>query len=128
YFTYQVPKVDVMLGGNYTGTSGRPWTPTEQFSNTVLPVGGSSSRRTIFLEPRGSERTEFVHQVDLRVEKVFPVQSHRFGVYADMVNLFNANAVLSVQPRSPSAGGILYTAPTSVQAARQVTFGLRWMF
>ncbi len=59
YFTYQIPKIDVMLGGNYTGLSGRPWTPTELFSNSALPVGGSSARRLIFLEPRGSERTPF---------------------------------------------------------------------
>ena len=27
YFTYRIPKVDVMLGGDYTGLSGRPFTP-----------------------------------------------------------------------------------------------------
>jgi hypothetical protein len=128
YFTYQVPKIDVMLGGNYTGTSGRPWTPSQRYSNSLLPVGGSSARRTIFLEPRGTERNEFVHQVDLRAEKVFPVQGNRFGVYADMINLFNANAVLAVQALYPSSGGIAYKAPTSVQGARQVTFGVRWTF
>jgi hypothetical protein len=93
-----------------------------------LPVGGSSARRTIFLEPRGSERTPFIHQVDLRVEKVVPVQGNRFGVYADMINLFNANTVTSVQARYPSSGGIAYKAPTAVQGARQVTFGVRWSF
>jgi hypothetical protein len=128
YFTYQIPKVDVMLGGNYTGTSGRPWTPTQQYSNSLLPVGGTSARRTIFLEPRGSQRTEFVNQVDLRVEKVFQVEANRFGVFMDTTNLFNANAVLSVQARYPSSGGITYTSPTSIQSARQVTFGARWMF
>jgi hypothetical protein len=127
YFTYQVPKVDVMLGGNYTGLSGRPWTTTELYSGSTLSVG-SSSRRTIFLEPRGSQRTDFVHQVDLRAEKVFPVQGNRFGVYADLINLFNANTVLSVQSRYPSSGGIAYKAPTSIQGARQVTFGVRWTF
>jgi hypothetical protein len=128
YFTYQIPKVDVMLGGNYTGTSGRPWTPFQVYSNGVLPVGGSSARRTIFLEPRGSERNQFVNQVDLRVEKVFTVQANRFGVFMDTTNLFNANAVLSVQARYPSSGRIAYKAPTSIQGARQVTFGARWMF
>jgi len=127
YFTYEVPKVDVMLGGNYTGTSGRPWTPFQVYSGSTL-VSPSSASRTIFLEPRGSERTDFIHQVDLRAEKVFPVQGNRFGVYADMINLFNANTVLSVQGRYPSSGGIPYKAPTSIQGARQVTFGVRWTF
>ena len=127
YFTYQVPKVDVMLGGNYTGVSGRPWTPFQVYSNGTLSTA-SSSRRTIFLERRGSERNEFVHQVDLRVEKFVPVQRNRLSVFADFVNLFNANAVLAVQARYPTSGGIAYKAPTSIQGARQVTFGARWMF
>lgn len=127
YFTYRIPRIDVMVGGNYTGLSGRPWTPNALFTNSQLPTGGSS-RRTILLETRGSERTEFVNQVDLRLEKVFPVQGNRFGVYADMINLFNTNAVLTVQARYPSSGGINFKAPTAIQGARQVTFGGRWSF
>jgi hypothetical protein len=127
YFTYRIPKVDVMVGGNYTGLSGRPWTPNRQFPSSQLSVG-SSSRRTILLEPRGSRRTEFIHNVDLRLEKVFQVQGNRFGVYADTLNLFNANAVTSVQARYPSSGGIDFQAPTGIQGARQVTFGFRWSF
>jgi len=117
-----------MLGGNYTGLSGRPWTPFQVYSNSQLPVGGSSARRTVFLEPRGTERNEFLHQVDLRAEKAFHVQGNRFGVYADMVNLFNSNGVTSVQARYPSSGGIAFKAPTGIQGARQVTFGFRWAF
>jgi len=116
-----------MLGGNYTGTSGRPWTPFQVYSGGTL-VSPSSASRTVFLEPRGSERTDFIHQVDLRAEKVFPVQGNRFGVYADMINLFKANTVLAVQARYPSSGGIAYKAPTSIQGARQVSFGVRWNF
>ena len=128
YFTYQIPRIDVMLGGNYTGFSGRPYTPFEVYSNSQLPVGGSSARRTIFLEPRGSQRNQFENQVDLRIEKAFLVQRNRFGIYADIINLFDSAAVLSVQARYPSSGGIAYGAPTGIQSARQVTFGARWMF
>lgn len=127
YFTYNVPVVDVMVGGNYTGLSGRPYTPSFIFTNSQLPTGGSS-RRTIFLQPRGTERTDFVHQVDLRAEKVFNLQGHRFGIYADMLNLFNDNAVTVRQATYPSSGGIDYQAPTGIQGARQITFGGRWSF
>jgi hypothetical protein len=127
YFTYRVPKIDVMLGGNYTGLSGRPYTPQAIFSSRDLSVG-SSSRRTIFLEPRGSRRNDFFNQVDLRVEKAFHVQGNRFGVYGDMVNLFNTNTVTSRQATYPTSGGIAFGAPTGVQGARQVTFGFRWAF
>ena len=128
YFTYNVPRVDIMVGGNYTGLSGRPYTPSFVYTNSTLPTGGSA-RRTIFLLPRGSGgRTDFIHTVDLRAEKVFNIQGHRFGVYADLVNLFNANGVTAVQTTYPSSGGIDYQSPTGVQGARQITFGGRWSF
>lgn len=131
YFTYRVPRVDVMLGGNYTGKSGRAWTPYQQFSTTQLNLPGST-RRQIFVEPRGTERYDFIHQVDLRAEKAFTVQGHRFGVYLDMVNLFNNAAVTARQRRVPSTTisdfEVLYKAPTELQAARQLTFGARWGF
>jgi hypothetical protein len=131
YFTYRLPKIDVMLGGNYTGLSGTPWTANALYSNSALPTGGSA-RRIILLEPRGTERNDFRHQVDLRVEKAFQVQGNRFGVYADMINLFNTNTVLTRQARYPNttiAGEtVLFKAPLTIQGARQVTFGLRWAF
>jgi hypothetical protein len=127
FLTYRIPRVDVMLGANYTGTSGRPYTPFEQFTSGQLNVPGSA-RRTIFLEPRGSRRTEFINDVDLRVEKAFEFQGHRFGVFADTINLFNSAGVTSVQARVPSSGGVLFGAANGIQAARQITFGGRWSF
>lgn len=127
YFTYQIPIVGVLVGGNYTGLSGRPYTPSFIFGSSLLDVGGSS-RRTIFLQPRGSERTDFIHNVDLRLEKVFNLQGNRFGVYADTLNLFNANGVTARQATYPRSGGIEYGAPTGIQGARQITFGGRWSF
>jgi hypothetical protein len=127
YFTYRIPVVDVMVGGNYTGLSGRPFNTAFTFSNGALPTNGSS-RRTIFLLPRGTEKNDFIHQVDLRVEKVFQVTGHRFGVYADTINLFNANAVTSRIGTYPSSGGIAYKSPSGIQGARQITFGGRWSF
>ena len=131
YFTYRLPKVNVMLGGNYTGYSGTPYTPNALYSNGALPTGGSA-RRTILLQPRGTERNDFRHQVDLRAEKAFQVQGNRFGVYADTINLFNANGVLTRSARYPNTtiGGetVAYKAPLTIQGARQVTFGLRWAF
>jgi hypothetical protein len=131
YLTYMVPKIDVMLGANYTVLSGRPYTPYGQYSNSQLNLPGSG-RRQIFLEPRGSEHNDIYRQFDLRAEKAFRVETHRFGVYMDATNLFNQNAVTGRQSRYPntSIGGntVLYKAPTSIQGARQITFGGRWSF
>jgi hypothetical protein len=128
---YTIPRADVLLGAVYTGVSGRPYTPYARFSSSDLNLPGSS-RREIFLAPRGSERNDFSNQVDLRAEKAFRVQGHRFGVYADVFNLFNTATVTTRQDRYPNTtiGGatVAYQAPTALQGARQLTFGGRWMF
>jgi hypothetical protein len=128
---YTIPRVDVLIGGVYTGLSGRPYTPFQRYTTTQLNLP-LNSRKEILLEPRGSERNDFYNNVDLRAEKAFRVQGHRFGVYADMVNLFNTATVTSRQARVPSTtisgATVLYKAPTGVQGARQVTIGGRWSF
>jgi hypothetical protein len=130
---YTIPKIDVLLGGVYTGLSGRPYTPYFQFAASSLNLPSApSSRRQIFLEPRGTERNDFSHQIDLRAEKAFKAEGHRFGVYADIVNLFNTSSITTRQARYPSTtisgATVDYKAPTGVQLARQVTFGGRWSF
>jgi hypothetical protein len=127
YLTYRIPVIDVMLGANYTGLSGYPFTATQQFPSSQLDVG-SSSRRTIFLEPRGTEKNDFLHYLDLRIEKFVELQGNRFGVYADIVNLPNASGVTDREARFPASGDVAFRAPTGIQDARQVTFGFRWMF
>ena len=128
---YQIPKVDILLGGVYTGLSGRPYTPYQRYTNTQLNLP-TNGRKEIFLQPRGSERNDFFHNLDLRAEKAFKVEGHRFGVYADIVNLFNTASITIRQARYPSTtisgATVLYKAPTGVQGARQVTFGGRWLF
>jgi hypothetical protein len=128
---YTIPRVDVLLGTVYTGLSGRPYTPYQRYTSGQLNLPGNA-RKEIFLEPRGSQRNDFTHNVDLRAEKAFRVQAHRFGVYADIVNLFNAAGITTRQARYPSAtvlgNSVAYGSPTGVQLARQVTFGGRWSF
>jgi hypothetical protein len=131
YASYDVPRVDVMVALSYTGLSGTPYTPFGQFSSSQLNLP-LSSRRQIFLTPRGSEKNDFYNNFDLRGEKAFTVQGHRLGIYADVANLFNAGTVTGRQTRAPSTTisgtEVLYQAPTAVQTARQVTFGGRWSF
>jgi hypothetical protein len=130
---YTIPRIEVLLGGVYTGLSGRPFTPYFQYTATALNLPSvPSSRRQVLLEPRGTERNDFYHNVDLRAEKAFKAQGHRFGVYADVVNLFNTASVTTRQARYPntsiSGNTVAYKAPTAVQGARQVTIGARWIF
>ncbi len=81
---------------------------------------------------RGSRSNDFFNQVDLRAEKAFRFEGNRFGIYADFVNLFNTDTVLTRQARVPSTTisgeTVNFLAPLTVQGARQVTFGARWSF
>lgn len=137
FFGYQIPKIEVSLNAYYRGLSGTPYTYFTRASGSALnwtfpPI--FSSQRAVFLEPRGARRTEFFHQVDLRAEKVFNIDVHRFGVFVDVQNLMNTATITGVQARYPSAPAVLSTfsilpgSPTAVQSARQVTFGGRWTF
>jgi hypothetical protein len=127
FVTYQIPRVDVMVAGIYNGYSGINYTPFLQLSQSQLNIPGSS-RRQVFLEPRGSERLPFYNQTDVRFEKAFRFQENRFSVFADITNFLNQASVTSIQNRYPSSGGVAYGATTGLQSARQVTFGARWMF
>jgi hypothetical protein len=121
---------------HYRGISGTPWR-TSCASGSSANLNWSfppifSSQRAMFLEPRGSRRMEFQHQVDLRAEKTFDIDVHRFGLFVDAQNLFNSAAITGIQNRYPSAliagNTVLPGAPTSIQGARQLTFGGRWSF
>jgi hypothetical protein len=131
YGSWQVPVAEVMLSLIFTGTSGTPYQPYYQFGASTLnfPL---QSRRQVFLAPRGSYRNDFYKDVDIRAEKYFKFQGHRFGVYADITNLLNSTIVTTRQTRYPntSIGGntVLFNAPTAIMPARQATLGARWTF
>ncbi len=126
---YQIPKVEVSANVYFRALSGLPWTPTQRVSSSTFNWTGSLD---ILLEPRGSRRTEVQRLIDLRLEKVISIQSHRLGLYVDAENLFNAGFVTAVQTRNPSrtiAGKkVLLGGVTAIAAPRQFTFGGRWSF
>jgi hypothetical protein len=135
YGTYQVPVIDVSVNLYYQAFSGRPYTPYQQYSFGDLGYPLSSGRR-ILLQPRGSERRDMRHLVDLRLEKFFPIGegTDRIAVFLDCFNLFNNATVTGIQDRVPdqSYAGVdepvLYGAPSGLVAPRQLQIGARWSF
>jgi hypothetical protein len=131
YATWQVPVAEIMLSAAITAMSGTPYQPYYQYGSSVLNFP-SSSRRQVFLAPRGSYHNDFYKNVDIRAEKYFKYQGHRFGVYADIANLLNTAGVISRQTRYPNTtvgeDTVLWQAPTGIQPGRQATFGARWSF
>jgi hypothetical protein len=131
---YQIPKIEVSVNGYFRAISGYPYTA---YSNVSSSVFNWTGRINVNLEPRGTHRNDVWTQLDLRLEKVFDVGIHRFGIYADLENLFNQQVVTDRQDRYPSRGltdyyGNSFTlpfgGPTYLIGGRQITLGGRWSF
>jgi hypothetical protein len=125
----KIPKVEVSLNAYYRGLSGLPYQADISVTGSTLNRAGSS---TIWIEPRGSRRLPFFHQIDLRAEKVFEFDVHRLGFFVDVQNLLNEDTMTGVQTRYPSrsisGNSVAFGSPTAIQGARQVTLGARWSF
>lgn len=126
---YQIPKIEVAVNGYFRSVSGQTYTPFFRLTAGRLNWTASSD---VNLETQGVDRIEALHVLDLRLEKVFSVDVHRFGIYADIENALNASPVLTRNARFPSAAiagnTVLYGGATAISPARQVTLGLRWSF
>ncbi len=57
YVSYQIPRVDVILGGVYTGLSGRPYTPFQQYTQSQLNLPAADAAPDSARAPRQPERT-----------------------------------------------------------------------
>jgi hypothetical protein len=129
FFGYQVPKIEVALNAYWQNMSGSTYTPFSRITASTINWTGSVD---VQIEPQGSYRNDRLNVVDLRAEKVFNFGIHRFGLYADVENLFNAGIVSTRQTRFPSASisgnTVEFGWPTAVISARQLTFGTRWSF
>ncbi len=133
---YQIPKIDLSIDGYYRWMSGTPYTPYSRIrgSNLGWPFSGYVTPN---LAAPGTYRTDNFSQTDLRLEKVFNVGFHRFGVYLDVQNLLNQSIVTARQTRYPSRNLpgpngedniVDFGDPTAVTGARQFTIGGRWSF
>jgi hypothetical protein len=126
---YQIPKIEVSVNAYFRAISGGTYQADRTVSGSTLNWPATS---TIFLEPRGSRRLDMLTQVDLRAEKTFNIDVHRFGVFVDVQNLMNNDTITGVVTRYPSrsisGNTVLFESPTSIQQPRQITFGGRWSF
>ena len=126
---YQIPVAEVAVSAYFQAVSGYNYSPTSSITAKTLSWSGSSS---VLLEPRGSRTLPFDTELTLRLEKVFNVGVNRFGLYADINNLFNSaivtSVVTAVDGSSILGQRVPFLTPTELIPARQATFGLRWSF
>jgi len=128
---YNIRRIDVGLNAYIRAVSGGTYTPVPSTSVSSRTLNWFGSLRPN-LEPLGTYRYPAQNSVDLRVDKAFKVGIHKFMVWMDVGNLFNASTVTSKQVRYPDrtvAGyKVLYDGPLAVRTARQITIGGRWSF
>ena len=126
---YQIPKVEVSLNAAFRRVSGQTYTP---FTRVTAGRVNWTSSNDIQIDTQGSERIDALNVLDLRLEKVFSRDVHRFGIYADIENALNGSAILTRNARFPSASiagnTVNFGGATAVTPARQITFGVRWSF
>lgn len=135
----QIPKIEVSLNAYYRAITGLPYQP---YINVARSALGTSGSLNIPLVPYSNDyRYDLFQQIDLRAEKTFNIDVHRFGVFVDVQNLLNQDIITGIQRRYPSStlgyvdanneaqsAVVKYGSPTSIQAPRQITFGGRWSF
>jgi len=130
----QVPVVDIGVNAYFRALSGRNYTPYQQFASSVISFPASSGGRRVLLAPRGSLRRPSERVLDLRLEKIFKVGAakNRLALYADITNVFNADAATDLQYRVPERviglETVAFGSPTALLSPRQATFGARWSF
>jgi hypothetical protein len=126
---YQIPKAEVAFNAYFRHVSGQTYTPFTRVTAGRINWTGSAD---IHIQPQGENRIDGLNVLDLRAEKVFSFDVHRFGVYVDLENALNSSAFLTAQNRYPSAAiagnTVAFGNVTAVTPARQITFGARWSF
>ena len=126
---YQIPVIEVAVNASFRGTSGTTYTP---FNRLAAARVNWTTSQDVQLEPHGASRNDPIRILDLRIEKVFAYDVHRFGLYADVENTLNNGVVTVRNARYPSVGisgnTVLFGSATAVTPARQITFGVRWSF
>lgn len=97
-------------GAFLTYSSGDFWTPTlnlsRQLSYTAETAGGSvpldaslfrsANGQTVFIESRGSRQLLSQQNLDVRLQKVLPLRRHEVIIGLEVFNVFNANAIATV--------------------------------
>jgi len=116
---YMLP-YDVQIAATYRALSGpqllASWAATNAFIAPALgrPLTSGASKTIALMEP-GTEFDPMRHIFDMRFSKIFSVSRYRFQVMTDFFNIFNTNAVSTINTQF----GPSLHRPTAVEAPRQ---------
>jgi hypothetical protein len=122
--SYTVPKVDVLLSGTFRSDQGATlaanYTVTSAVAAQTLgrPLAGNAPNVTVNLVTPGTLYGDRVNEFDLRIAKVLRFGRTRTNVGFDILNVLNANPVLTYNQAFIPGGSWL--VPTSVLQSRFV--------
>ena len=118
---YNLP-LDIFVSFNYLYQSGRP-----TLKNVRIPGLNQPGVISIQAEPKGKERFDDQHFLNLRVEKVFNL--HKTAKLRFMVNIFNLlNDATITRWRSSDAWTTTYKDPYSIPYPRRAQVGVKFEF
>ena len=126
--SYMLP-YDVQVAATYRGLSGPQALASWAATNAVITPGlgrplTSGASKTIALMEPGTEFFPMRHVFDTRFSKVFKVSRYRFQAMADLFNIFNTNAISTI---NTTFGANLHK-PTAVEAPRQFRLSAQFDF
>ena len=135
--TYVAPR-DVSISVYYAGLSGVPWLTSQsggagingsrvvRFFRTSNPGILTETFIDVASEPRGTNRHDAEHVVDLRVDKTFKIRQASVSLQFDLFNLLNANTIIRLQSLRTDAPN--YLRPAQIQLPRAARIGVRVSF
>ena len=138
---YRVPKIDVQVAGTYQSVPGPVVAANFVASNAFIqpflgrPLSANAANQTINLIQPSSVYGERLHQVDMRLSKVFRMGGRRLNAGIDIYNLFNVDTVLAQNNTFSTAGptpgkpmDYVWTRPQQILMARFFKFSATFDF
>ena len=124
--TYRVPAFGGFnVSAVYRYTTGLAW-------GRVATIRGlAQGNETVRIEPKGTRRTDPINNLDLRVEKTFPLgaSARQAGVYLDIFNVNNQGVIDNgVRTGVIDSSGSTFGNPNNWISARIARLGFRVTF
>ena len=130
--TYRVPKLDVEVATTFQSKPGAMLAANYAAPNSVVAtslarsLSGNAETVTVNLVAPGSLYGDRITQVDLRLAKVFASGRYRTVIGADILNLLNANAVLTYNNTFVPGGPWLQPLTVLTPRLWKVTAAFDW--